>query len=87
MVVQTECIQRYEPSLSRSYIPVKTLTSSLRLDIRNSTEKKGPRLSCQVAHMIILAVEYLSFEQPFLLLLVVFRFLALSARISTSHAL
>jgi hypothetical protein len=62
MVVQTECIQRYEPSLSRSYIPVRTLTSSLRLDIRNSAEKKGPRLSCQVAHMIILAVEYLSFE-------------------------
>lgn len=62
MVVQTECIQGYGASLSRSYIPVRTSTSSLRLDIRNSAEKKGSKQSCQVADVIILAVEYLWFE-------------------------
>src|ERR1700722_1914376 len=43
MVVQTECIQGYGASLSRSYTPVRTSISSLHLDIRNSAEEKGSR--------------------------------------------
>lgn len=48
-----ECIQRYEVSLSRSYIPVRTSISSLRLDVENIAEKKWSRQSSQVAGMII----------------------------------